>query len=387
MPMPDNKIQEIISEIDTKRAEPDLLTEAADDAASPYDEGSPERSKLLAVIRAVIPFKGDRPLELVRKSVFIVSVITAIVCLAVILGDMNTSRDYEKLSEEIQGQKEYYQLHGEIPLAPEIIEEIREEVPDIMDEYIATYNENNDTVGWITIPGTVIDYPVMQTTDNQYYLENNFKRQKSSYGAIFATFLEPFTPTSRPNNTILYGHNIFDGACFAAVAHYYSEGSINFYRKHPIVYFDTIYEKGAYKVFAAIYAHTSDTKEQDVYPYHLKTTFENKAEFYDFAQNILDRSCFYTDVDLEYGDEIITLSTCYYPLGNNFDSRVALFARRVREGESEEVNLDAAYRNPSPLYFDYYYRVMGGSWAGRNWDTGKVLGLDEYLFSQQAVLP
>ena len=93
----------------------------------------------------------------------------------------------------------------------------------------------------------------------------------------------------------------------------------------------------------------------------------------------MDRSLFYTDVDLEYGDELLTLSTCYYPFGKEVDTRFVLFARRVREGESAEVDTSKAYINDDPLYFDYWYQLYGGSWGGRKWDTTKVKGLDKFL--------
>jgi sortase B len=84
---------------------------------------------------------------------------------------------------------------------------------------------------------------------------------------------------------------------------------------------------------------------------------------------------------LEYGHEILTLSTCYYPLGGASD-RFVLFARRVREGESPAVDTSAAKINESPKFFDYYYKKKGGSWQGRNWDTTKVKGFDEFYKNQ-----
>ena len=88
----------------------------------------------------------------------------------------------------------------------------------------------------------------------------------------------------------------------------------------------------------------------------------------------MDRSVLWTDVDLQYGDNILTLSTCYYPYTKEkADTRVAVFARKVREGESAEVDVSKAMRNPDPLLFAYEYRVKGGSWGGRKWDSSKLL--------------
>lgn len=87
----------------------------------------------------------------------------------------------------------------------------------------------------------------------------------------------------------------------------------------------------------------------------------------------MDRSWFFTDVDLTYGDELLTLSTCYWPLGKNVDTRWVLFARKVRDGESEEVNTSVATRNYQAKLFDYYYDIKGGSWEGSVWDRSKLL--------------
>ena len=109
----------------------------------------------------------------------------------------------------------------------------------------------------------------------------------------------------------------------------------------------------------------------------------------------MDRSLFFTDVDLEYGDELLTLSTCYYPLTKDAaDTRFVVFARRVREGESAEVDTSKAVENSNPLYFDTYYKMNGGSWNGRNWDADpdstdtskthlKIKGFEEYYKSHE----
>ena len=87
----------------------------------------------------------------------------------------------------------------------------------------------------------------------------------------------------------------------------------------------------------------------------------------------MDRSVLWTDVDLTYGDEILTLSTCYYPFGKKVDTRCAVFARKVRDGESAEVDVSKAQINKNSLKFTYQANVEGGEWKGRTWDTSKLL--------------
>ena len=258
------------------------------------------------------------------------------------------------------------------------------------------YNVNNDMIGWINIeiPGEEdINEPVVQYEDNKYYLTHDFYGKEVKEGAIFADYKCKFTTRTRPANIVLYGHNMASGKSFAKLTRYCVWNNskitgqrlgISQYVASPTITFDTIWEKGTYKVFAAIFVNT-ETKNGSVFQYYKQRKIPNEAQFFDYIGNIMDRSMICTDVDLEYGDELLTLSTCYYPLGKeNADTRFVVFARRVREGESTEVDTSKAYENPSPLYFDYYYTVRGGSWGGRNWDTSKVKGFDEYVKAKEA---
>ncbi|MCL2018131.1 MAG: class B sortase [Oscillospiraceae bacterium] len=386
-------------------------------------------------IRAVVPLKSDKPLEIVRKIVFITSLTIAVVCLVIILTDIREGKKHDATYDGIRDSMEHIRLSGTVSytsdkveemlsddpealwqyahelyaeileanpsttLTPERIFEILTEKPGILPQYIETYDRNNQLIGHLIMPDTPknkLDYPVFQhreydedgnvTGSNSYYLEYDIDLRPSKLGTVFAEWRFPFTPTSRPDNTVLYGHNIADGRMFNSVVRYYPyynayarSGNIEYYRQYPVIQFDTIYEEGFYKVFAVIYVHTEEDRYDDVFDYFRWREIPDRETFFTFIVNIMDRSAFYTDVDLRYGDELLTLSTCYYPLGEQLDSRVVVFARRVRPGESTDVDLDASYVNPSPHYFDYYYRARGGSWAGREWDTSKVEGLDEWL--------
>ena len=350
--------------------------------------------KIRKLIKMFVPAKGDPLFELIRKSVFCVSlflvfVFSGLLIYAVVSGGA-------ALPAYSDTEDEFIEIEGSVSLAPDIIPEPPEVIiPDKLEEYLEYFEQNNDMVGWINIPGTRLDNPVVQSLvyndegrligTNRHYTDIAFDGKPHKDGTIFADFRFPLTATFRPNNTVLYGHNLLNGKKFAAAANYwpyYRSASINidFYLKNPIINFDTLYEKGQYKVFAAIFVHTEENKYDDVFDYFRRREFTNRDEFYDFIVNVLDRSGFYTDVDIRYGDEFLTLSTCHWPLGRtSVDSRIAVFARRVREGESPEVNTDVARLNPTPLFFKEYYRRRGGAWGGRTWDTGKVEGLDEWI--------
>lgn len=325
-----------------------------------------------------IPMKGDKPAEIIRKCIFFVAIIVVAVCAVMIISELSEEARDNKKNEEIRDIKEI-NAAGSFSIDEKEVEEIRQEVPGILDKYVDLYAENNDLVGWIKIDDTPIDYPVMQVDDNEYYLHRNFYKEDAFAGSIFVDFHDKLTAEHMPNNTILFGHNMNNGSYFGKLTNYLPMryGSIDFYLTHPTITFDTIYGEGTYKVFAGIFTNVNE-KDGYVYNYHHKWKFRNELEFMDFMGNVMDRSTFYTTVDVEYGDQILTLSTCYWPMGEQIDCRFVLFARKVREGESPEVDVSGAYQNESPLYFDTYYKWYGGSWAGRNWDLSLVKDFDKY---------
>lgn len=336
-------------------------------------------------VRIFVPSKGDSVGTIVRKLIFIVSIIVVIVCGVYILNDYLTRSADTQMNNELE-EKLDLNASGSFSIDKEKVDEVKQEVPEIMDKFVELYAENSDIVGWIKV-GHYIDFPVlMNEEDTDFYIDHNFYKEESKTGSIFCdNHVLPFTDA---NNLVIYGHNMASGEYFATVTCYdpYSSsgGGLNFngdfigyYKQYPTIQFDTLWEEGTYKIFAGIYINTED-KDGYPYPYYKKRQFKNELEFMDFMGNIMDRSTFYTGVDVEYGDQIITLSTCCYTIGKDVDARFALFARKVREGESPEVDVDKIMINPDPLFFDTYYQRMGGSWGGRNWDLSLVKDFDKY---------
>ncbi|MGN1119765.1 MAG: class B sortase, partial [Oscillospiraceae bacterium] len=223
------------------------------------------------------------------------------------------------------------------------------------------------------------DYVVMQCDDNSYYLDHNYKGEYSQSGAIFADYHVPITAESEPANIILYGHNMSSGEYFAKLTRYFNYRNVNNYgmeyvRDYPTLTFSTLYEQRTYKIFAGMLVNTRES-EGEVFNYIAKRNFENKADFDEYCAKILDRSTFLNpDINLKYGDKLLTLSTCIFDYGKNLQLRWVVFARAVRDGENPEVDTSKAYPNPDPLYFDYYYSLNGGSWGGRKWPAEMIQG-------------
>lgn len=279
------------------------------------------------------------------------------------------------------------ELEVDIPADPVITEKKK---PTILPEYQEWYDRNNDMVGWLKIDGTNVDYPVLQSKGfdptkpvdyievyekNMYWLKHDFDGEYSYSGCITAEYCAHIGSDYRSPNILLYGHNMSNGTFFRDVNKfdvlYYGR---DMYDEHPVIQFDTLYEKGLYKIFAMMQVNV-DKVDGEVFYYTAPYTFNNKQEFIDYYAKVLDRSFIYTpQVDLKYGDEVIALSTCDFPFGKSKNIRYVLYARRVRDGEDPTVDISKTIINYDPLYYDYWYSVNGGSWGGRNWDPALLKG-------------
>lgn len=235
--------------------------------------------------------------------------------------------------------------------------------------------QNADTRAWIKIQGTAVNNVVVAGPDLEYYINHDFYGNESISGTIFSSPYNTWDGTDE--NTVLFGHNMKTGDFFAYVVHYvpndYSSEPIAFYKKHPTIMLTTPDgECAVYKIFAGMLLNTEE-QYGEVFRYVDKTRFSSQDDFNQFILDVMDRSWFFTDVDLTYGDKLLTLSTCNWPLGRDIETRWVVVARKVRPGESEEVDTSVAYRNYNPKLFDYYYRQLESSWGGRVWDTSKLL--------------
>ena len=177
--------------------------------------------------------------------------------------------------------------------------------PEKQASYQNLYWKNTDMVGWILIEDTNIDYPVMQTpADPTYYLKHNFEKNYTDYGCPFMQAdCDALAPS---DNLIIYGHNMKDGSMFADLAKY---GSKDFWQAHKTVWFDTALGSSAYEIFAVI--HT--TVQADAADAFLFYRFVDAAAPEDFAAYVSAcqaRALYDTGISAQYGDKLLTLSTC-----------------------------------------------------------------------------
>ena len=205
---------------------------------------------------------------------------------------------------------------------PEEEESAAEEESGPLPQYQALYQENADFAAWLRIEGTAVDYPVMYTPDRpEYYLRRAFDGSYAISGSLFLD--EACFPGS--GNALVYGHNMDDGSMFAALPSYAQE---DFWREHPVIQFDTLNETGTYEVIAAFYAQVSAREGVGTFPYYEYCDLREQARFEEYVSLVEEAALYDTGVSAQYGDELLTLSTCSYHVNNG---RFVVVARRVEE--------------------------------------------------------
>lgn len=179
-------------------------------------------------------------------------------------------------------------------------------VPDVLEDYKTLYTLNRNLIGWVKIDDTYIDYPVLQTTNNEYYLDHNFDQEQDKNGSIFLDKDGSIFP--RSDNLIIYGHHMRSGRMFGQLNKYSSE---SFYNDHKYIQFDTIYEKGTYEI---MYVFRSKIYEESeiVFKYYQFINAASEMEFDSNMREMAAMSLYDTGVTAQYGDELLTLSTCDY---------------------------------------------------------------------------
>ena len=262
--------------------------------------------------------------EKIRKRLALLCSVVAVVCLGYFgiytYQASRTEREFARLAA--YKEKEQDLLVQEVTVSPLIhyTEEGERVIPEVLDEYKNLYNSNKRLIGWLKIDDTKIDYPVMQTTNNEYFLNHNFNQQSDRNGALFldkdCDVLEPST------NLIIYGHHMKSGNMFGTLDKYSSE---EFYKEHPVIQFDSIYEKGTYEVMYVVRSKIY-SEEDVVFKYYQFIDAGSEQEFNSNMQEMASMSLYDTGVTASYGDRLLTLSTCDYYVD---DGRFVVVAKRV----------------------------------------------------------
>ena len=194
-------------------------------------------------------------------------------------------------------------------------------IPPVLKKYEKLYQKNKKLVGWIKIEGTGIDYPVMQTVNNEYYLDHNYNQEYDKNGSIF---MDKDCDAAHPNdNMIIYGHHMKSGKMFGNLNKYAKQ---DYCKEHPLISFDTIYEEGTYQVMY-VFRSKIYSEEEIVFKYYKFIDATSENEFDSNMEEMAKLSLYDTGVTAKYGDKLITLSTCDYEETNG---RFVVVAKKVK---------------------------------------------------------
>lgn len=311
-----------------------------------------------------IPRKGDSSADVARKIVTDVSVVVLVVALIVLAWYFVQQA---KIKADIKKQQEMHTSISVItqsttPL-PETEETTTETEPPplvVLDSMTELLNENPDVAGWITVDDTKINNVVLQTDNNEYYLDKDFYGNRNIAGQIYIDYrcIANDYDKNQSDNLIIYGHNQADQTMFGTLKKYKikkdNTNNFDFYLDHPTFKFSNLYEEYTYKIVAMFVVEVEPYQTRDgvVFDYHNYVNFNKNRTFSDFKENILARTAVNTGVDFNEDDKFVTLSTC----SNEFEpSRFVVIGRRVRDGESPEVDVSKAAINEDMLEPDYSY--------------------------------
>lgn len=296
-------------------------------------KGQVKSFSYLDVLKNIFPWKGDPPGEVIRKTVFLIAIVVFGVCAFLI---------FQYFYENFKNNHMYHEIQKDVPALSELIENDTETVyeDEEMLSYMQTLVEmNEDIVGYIQIPDrngsckdSGVDYPIVQKRDESekdFYLDHNFRGEPARAGTLYLDYRNVLGSRERSGNLIIYGHEMSDGSMFGKLKNYYTDYS--FYEEHPLVVLSSRYEVSKYKIFGYYFA---DGGAGDC-DFHYTDTidFGSEREFYDYVNQIKKRSCISNDIDVKYGDELVTLSTCATDMYK--DARFVVAARRLRPGEDE----------------------------------------------------
>lgn len=267
-----------------------------------------------------------------KKKTFIIAVASIIIAAAVAAAYFITEKYREKPVEETDGSHSVETT--------------------VLAKYAEYYSKNNDFVGWIKIDGTNVDYPVVKTDNNDFYLDHNFDKEYEGRGSIFMA--EDCDPDLKLTNTVIHGHNWLDGTNFSDLVQY---SDFDYYKKHPVIEYDTRTKLHKWKIFA-VFITTGSDFEDNGYVFNYVYPDLTGQNFTGYMNEINKRTLFNTGVDVNENDKILTLSTCTREVdtpGYRTDCRIVIAARMVRDGEAQTVDTSKARINENPKYPQIWY--------------------------------
>lgn len=168
----------------------------------------------------------------------------------------------------------------------------------VLSKYNKLIADNEDYRCWLKMDNTKIDYPVVQSNDNSYYLDRDFNKNHLAAGSIFMDFRNNF---DSDKSVVIYGHNMRNGTMFGELDNFKKESFFNENNKFKIEYKDKTY---TYEVFSV---YIGDASENFV-----EVEFDSDEDYIDYLNRIKSKSLFKSDIEVSNNDKIVTLYTCSY---------------------------------------------------------------------------
>lgn len=344
-----------------------------------------KKSSVGDILRELFPCAEDSFAEGLRKIVFLISVIIFGVCVYLVFDYFYQNYKNDQMYEQLYAGLQPYvsSANTDVTTTPDVEGYVQAPVTETevvdgetrtvyvnspeADYWIA---QNSDYVGYIYIDGTRVNYPIVQKTtepQKEFYLTHNFLGQDAKAGSIFLDYRCIMGGDTQSTNMVIYGHNMQDESMFGQLKYY--KDKEGYYEEHPIVQISSRYETSLYKIFS-VFIENVDPDNDEQFQYYNKIGFNSEDEFYDYANECKKRSLISNNVDVAYGDKLITLSTCTsnYVFGSNGDGRLVVVARRVRANEDVFAGTEGATFNPDPLMPSLWYRLNGGSYDGSSFE-------------------
>ncbi len=222
---------------------------------------------------------------------------------------------YDSLADMVDSAAET----EEEPAEPVLYTEEKTVLPELAE----LYQQNSDLAGWIQIADTNINYPVMHTPENpDFYLKHGFDKEYSDYGC---PYVQDNCDVQQPSdNLIIYGHHMKNGSMFADLEKFKSQ---DFWREHKTISFSTVTDRYEYEIIS-VFKTVVYTDSPDSFKYYHFVDAETPEDFATFVEKCKELSLYDTGVSAEYGDKLISLSTCEYSRTNG---RIVVVAKRISD--------------------------------------------------------
>ena len=243
-----------------------------------------------------------RPYRLLLTVFSLLLIVSGTILVTRLISYRAAQREYEAYQQEIPSEPvlpaaEPVDLRTPEPEAPRIAASAP---PAFYSGKVAVLmQDNRDTVGWIDVPGTKIQYPIVQGSDNEYYMHHTFAKKRNESGAIFMD--SACAPSFASFNTVIYGHNMNDGTMFHLLHSYRDQSFAN---EHNFVEITQLHSKKRYRIFAA---YISEGEEDFDFRSFSSTSEEKRRTF---IRALRKRSEIDIPATVSVDDQLLTLVTC-----------------------------------------------------------------------------